>query len=336
MANVIARLTVFRDGQPPSEYGLTEDQLRQGFTIGADRASGLALDAPTVSGRHAELRLRVGQLQLVCLSKSNPIIVGANRLVSDQHVTLTARTEFQIAPFRLLLEPGEPGRAAPPAPAAPLVTPAQAPASGATLHGPPPAAPASAGRVVAWPIAEDRPGRYLSDLPAIFRSPPATDELEPEAGLAEPAPSRDEQHGHADPDDGQFLGAYLKIFEAIWEPWEQRQDHLEQYFDPATCPEELLARLAGWIGVEALPGLTVAQLRRMVAAAGEVTPLRGTRKGLRLAIRACTGVEVAIHDVPGQPYLFRVVLPPESKQLHGLVEQLIQAHKPAYMGYILE
>ena len=48
--------------------------------------------------------------------------------------------------------------------------------------------------------------------------------------------------------ESDFLGRYLRIFESIWEPLEQRQAHIHCYFDPRTCPSALLPWLAEWFG----------------------------------------------------------------------------------------
>jgi len=328
VTNTIARLTVLHDAQPPVEHLLTDDQLNGGFSIGSDSTNALRLLADTVSRQHAELRRRIGQVQLTRLSETNPVVVGGRKLALNERVTLTARTEIVIAPFRLLFEPVDLAKAAMPPVAAPAIAPQPAPVPVQTLRSiapsDPPAAPVlGEERTVVWPIAEDQPGRYLFDLPTILRHPT----LLRESG---------EEHQADDLDQGQFLGSYLKIFEAIWEPLEQRQAHLEQYFDPRTCPQELLDMLASWLGVEAFAGLTIKQQRRLIAAAGEATSLRGTRKGLRMVIKACTGVETVISDLPGQPYVFHVALPPEGAPMRALVEQIIRTHKPAYMGYTLE
>lgn len=36
--------------------------------------------------------------------------------------------------------------------------------------------------------------------------------------------------------DNDFLRGFLLIFESMWEPLEWRQDHIDLYFDPRTCP----------------------------------------------------------------------------------------------------
>jgi phage tail-like protein len=315
VTSIIARLVVFRGGVQVAELACSEVQLRRGLVIGADQSCDLRLAEGPVSGRHAELRLRIDQIQLVHLSATNPTVVGARKLAQGESLTLTGATEIIIAPFRIAFTLGSgstPGVIAPSAPTQRNIAP------------PAPAATANAvDRAINWPIGEERPGRYLAELPAIFQEPP----LAREAAAAERSD---------DPDQGQFLGQYLKIFEAVWEPFEQRQDHLARYFDPHTCPAAMLELLSVWAGVERIAGLTADERRRLVAGAGTFMSLYGTRKGLQLAIRACTGLNAAIHDVPGQPYLFRLVLPPGSERVRSLVEQVVQELKPAYMGYTLE
>jgi len=316
MSNVIARLTVIRDGEQPVEHLLSEEHLRGGFTIGADSTNTLRLTANTVSRQHAELSLRMQQIQLTRLSATNPVLVGDRKLAKNERVTLTARTEIIIVPFRLLFDLVDFPQLAPAVDPVPAFPP---------LSGVPLAVPlaASAERAAEWPIPADQAGRYLLDLPAIFRS-------------TSPLGTSGRDDSGDDPDQGQFLGSYLKVFEAIWEPMEQRQTHLEHYFDPRTCPEALLPLLAIWLGVEVFPGMTIAERRGLIATTGATTLLRGTRKGLHMVIKASTRLEAVISDVPGQPYVFHVALPPMDATLRALVEQIIQTHKPAYMGYTLE
>src|SRR5204862_3065515 len=40
--------------------------------------------------------------------------------------------------------------------------------------------------------------------------------------------------------ENDFLRRFLLIFEDIWEPLEQRQDHTAMYLEPRTCPASFL------------------------------------------------------------------------------------------------
>ena len=73
----------------------------------------------------------------------------------------------------------------------------------------------------------------------------------------------------------------------------------------------------------------------------ELYSWRGTRYGLARMIEVCTGLTPVITESLSQPYVFhiRVTLPPGSPGEtidKALIEELIQAHKPAHAGYVLE
>jgi phage tail-like protein len=340
MDSIAAQIVVYQGTQQIADHSFTAAQLKGGIKIGADKASDLRLEANTVSSYHAELRERVGQIQLTRQSATNPVVVAGHTLAHRESITLIGQTEITIVPFRLVFTLAGGQQPAPRGPTAPtrMAPPPSAPIP--TVRSPVlPLAPTvialDPDRTIIWPIAEDQPGRYLYDLPMIFRDLPSLSE-DRDTPTKPTAQRQADGDRYIDPDDGLFLGQYLKIFEAIWEPIEQRQDHIEAYFDPRTCPESMLDLLTHWSGVDHYPGLTLEQRRSLLTKASIYSQYRGTRLGLRLAIKACTGLDVRIEDVIGQPYLFRVALAPVDATLRSLIEQIIQIYQPAYMGYYLE
>jgi len=141
--------------------------------------------------------------------------------------------------------------------------------------------------------------------------------------------------------ENDFLRRFLRIFEDIWEPLEQRQDHIELYFDPHTCPESFLPWLAGWLDLPLNARWPVARQRHLLSQAMELYSWRGTRYGLLRMIEVCTGLTPEIRDSTSQPFVFhvRITLPPGTAREAldiGLIEELIQVHKPAHAGYTLE
>lgn len=135
-----------------------------------------------------------------------------------------------------------------------------------------------------------------------------------------------------------FLGRYLLGLETVWEPLEQRQDHLEMYLDPATCPASFLPWLLGWFGLTLEPIWPVERARVVLAHVSEIIRERGTPEGLRLLLESYTGATVEIVEDAAQPLIFRVrVVPPAGQTLErGAIERLLHAHKPAHAGYVLE
>jgi phage tail-like protein len=145
--------------------------------------------------------------------------------------------------------------------------------------------------------------------------------------------------------DDDFLGRFLLIMEAIWEPLEQRQDHIELYANPRTCPESFLGWLGSWLSLALDDHWPEARRRNLLKEAMDLYRWRGTRYGLMRMIEVCTGLAPEIDDVPApsdsarsEPFVFRVrlTIPPDAGVDRELVETLVRAHKPAHAGYVLE
>jgi phage tail-like protein len=138
--------------------------------------------------------------------------------------------------------------------------------------------------------------------------------------------------------DGDFLGRFLLIFQSIWEPLEQRQDHMDMYFDPRTCPVPFLAWLADWFGVSIGQVADEGRLRNLLSEAVELYRWRGTRYGMTRLIEVCTGITPLIVETPTNPSILhiRVWVPPSSGVDRDTIERLVQAHKPAHTAYLLE
>jgi phage tail-like protein len=151
------------------------------------------------------------------------------------------------------------------------------------------------------------PSRYLTFLPTIFQ-------------------------------DTDFLRRFLLIFEALWEPLEWRQDHIDMYFDPRTCPAALLPWLAGRLDLAFPPGWPERRMRNVLAEATTLLRWRGTRYGLERLIELFTGLTPRISEHRDEPYVFHIALtvPAEATVDDVQVEALIRAHKPAHAGYVLE
>jgi phage tail-like protein len=138
--------------------------------------------------------------------------------------------------------------------------------------------------------------------------------------------------------DSDFMSRFLLIFQSIWEPLEQRQDHLAMYFDPRTCPAPFLHWLAGWLGVAVGPRWPEGRLRTLLAEAVELYRWRGTQYGLTRMIEVCTGVTPSVSEMMANPFVLhiRVAIPPNSDIDRDLIERLIIANKPAHTAYLLE
>jgi phage tail-like protein len=296
------RLQVYSDGRLERVLELNVPLV----TIGRSPANVLPLPHPSVSRSHADLRISPEAVIITDRSSANGTWLDDVRLAPDQPVQLVHGAVIRIGPFVLRYEATLPAQGQPEVqPAPPPPTPVPTPAPPAMFEPAPPPRP-----VHQLPPPAETVSSYLDFLPVIFQ-------------------------------DGDFLGRYLMIFESVWEPLEHRQDHMDMYFDPRTCPASFLPWLADWfgIGVDQVAQLAEeGRLRNLIGEAVELYRWRGTRYGLTRLIEVCTGVTPLIAETPENPAVLhiRVSIPPESKVDRSTIERLVQEHKPAHTAYLLE
>jgi phage tail-like protein len=274
--------------------------LRPGvLVIGRIPGNDIVLTHPLVARRHAELRIEERGVLVVDLDSASGTFLNGARLLPNQPTLLTNGAVLQIGPFSLFV------RLAPVDPDAP------------PLEAPPPPPMLAAQPITPLPL-QPRPtypagrargpsSRYLTDLPAIYH-------------------------------DADFLGRFLLIFESIIEPIQQRQDHIEYYFSPKTCPDPFINWLASWLGLTPPSAVGEAQRRRLVQEAMDLYQWRGTRYGLAHMIELSTGLPAEISDEPGQNAVIRirVRLPVDYGVDRATIDEVIRLHKPAHVGYILD
>lgn len=324
------------------------------YSIGRNPERDLHLDSPVVSSTHGRLDVGPQGVRIIDLGSTNGTYIGERRLAPNQPHPLVPGEEVRIGPFILVYVP--PGVAYPaeaaPLPPAEVAEPPAAPAVAAE----PPAAPAEMPPPVEVGVVASIP-EEVPTAPPIEAAPSGVPPgaLPPEAlpGVAEEFPERLPSRYVAPPhgldsrylrylpaifQENEFLGRYLRIFETIWEPLEWRENHMNLYFDPRTCPPSFLPWLASWLDVALQPYWPESRSRRLIAAATELYRWRGTAYGLSRMIEVVTGITPKITEDPAQPFVFRVALtiPPGSDIDARLIDDLVRTHKPAHAGYILD
>lgn len=288
---------------------------RTAITIGRAPDVGISLPHPLISRAHAEVRLDAQGLILTDLGSSNGTFIGEERLAPQQPRILTDRMSFRIGPYQLIYQAAQ----SPQAPEAWVevqdeqretdTIPTQQPATRREAPAPAmvPSRVPQAVSPVPRPRAQVTQSVYSRYLPGLYQ-------------------------------ENDFLQRFLSIFEDIWEPLEQRQDHIEMYFDPRTCPVSFLPWLASWLGLTFNPHWPEARRRRLLAQAMDLYRWRGTRYGLIRMIEVCTGLTPVIIENPLEPFVFRIRITGTSENAvdKEFIEELIRIHKPAHAGYILE
>jgi phage tail-like protein len=153
--------------------------------------------------------------------------------------------------------------------------------------------------------------------------------------------------------DDPFMGRFLRIFEDILSPLQGTVSRRSQQFDASLAPPAMLQFLASWVGADELGEFPETQVRRLVKNAVLLHQLRGTKRGLRLALEVVTNKRPYITEYSpglvlgedavlglntslqvGQPLQVHIVFDcPESEVNTALVHDIIRRYKPAGTVY---
>lgn len=339
------------------------------LTVGRTPENGLALAHQTISRHQADLHVTGQGVTLTDLGSANGTFLGNERLLANQPHLLSDGTTFRIGPFLLTYRAIKTSAVAADEEQEPHLEEAVVVAEGQQEQ----AQVQEMSQEQQEPVSEQpeqslqagQPEREVQDAVVEFAVVPRpTDAIPthlpemPSVQLVQslaPAPEPVVPVRRGREEDGRFyleflpdifqeddfLRRFLHIFEDIWEPLEHRQDHIEMYFDPRTCPASFLPWLASWLDLPFNPHWPEARHRRLLSAAMELYSWRGTAYGLTRMIEVCTGLTPLIRELPSQPFVFhiRIITPPGAAAGTvdtDFIEELIQTHKPAHAGYVLE
>ena len=297
MSNDNAEIVVYLEGRAVQTVTLSDGV----YAIGRTPDNRLPLPHPLVARRHAELQVSGATVMITDLGGASGTSVGEEPVLPSQPRQIVDGEAIRIGPFTLLYRAAS---ASEPAPE--FADSADLPPEGRQIFERPVIQATPRPRFPST-LARGAVSRYLSDLPMIYH-------------------------------DNLFLGRFLQIFESIWEPLEQRQDHIDMYLDPRTCPASFLPWLASWLDVNLDPAWPEPRQRAILTEAYELYRWRGTRYGLTRVIELSIGVVPEIVEEPGLPHVIRVKISQNAEQPidRQALEDVIVAHKPAHVGYILE
>ncbi len=292
-----------------------------------------------VSRRHALLLCGPEGVRIVDAGSVNGTFLGASRLPAQQPIPLTDGATLRMGTTQLKFVAGSGEMAEAPAPSAAAVpdkpdfeTAIKPPSAATDTRPPVPAKPPAFTPPPAGPVAPTAEGEaegprrsppgvptdrssYLKYLPALY----STDD---------------------------FMGRFLLIFESILGPIERTVDNLYYYFDAQITPPEVLPWLASWLGLVLDERWPEARRRELIRAAVELYQWRGTRRGLTEFLRLYTGItpeivetgvgRKTVTEAEAFRFVVRLRVPNPGSFDRAVIEAIIDAEKPAHVGYTLE
>jgi phage tail-like protein len=167
----------------------------------------------------------------------------------------------------------------------------------------------------------------------------------------------------ADEENADFLQRFLLVSAHLTSGIEERLEYLHEFFDPRLTPATFLPWLASWLAMPLLEGWDEEKRREIIQRVPELYRLRGTARGLQLALRLFADVKAEIHEgewpYPGLvvgrsstigkdtvlsppvfiSQCFTVELPDKkaeiSRERLRTVQALVETEKPAHAHYAL-
>jgi phage tail-like protein len=167
----------------------------------------------------------------------------------------------------------------------------------------------------------------------------------------------------ADEDNADFLQRFLLISAHLTSGIEENLEFVHEFFDPRVTNAKWLPWLASWLAMPLLEGWDEEKRREIMQRTPELYRLRGTARGLKLALRLFADVKAEIHEgewpYPGMvigksstigkdttlsppvfiSQCFTVELPDRkteiSRERLRTVQALVETEKPAHAHYAL-
>ena len=167
----------------------------------------------------------------------------------------------------------------------------------------------------------------------------------------------------ADEDNADFLQRFLLISAHLTSGIEENLEFVHEFFDPRITNAKWLPWLASWLAMPLLEGWDEEKRREIIQRTPELYRLRGTARGLKLALKLFADVKAEIHEgewpYPGMvigksstigkdttlsppvfiSQCFTVKLPDKkgeiSRERLRTVQALVETEKPAHAHYAL-
>lgn len=152
--------------------------------------------------------------------------------------------------------------------------------------------------------------------------------------------------------EDDFAVRFVSGFDEVLAPLVAVIDNIQSYFDPELAPQDFVAYLARWVGVELDETWSDEARRELVRRAVELFKVRGTVEGLRDHVEIYAGVTPEIEESGGCSYsveangalpgeetprlLVRVRVGENSPIDEGRLDRLVAGAKPAHIPHRVE
>jgi phage tail-like protein len=147
---------------------------------------------------------------------------------------------------------------------------------------------------------------------------------------------------------GPLVADLLDSFDAVLAPMVSTLDNLDAYFDPRYAPDDCLSWQATWISLSVDRRWPVDRIRDHLGDLRVALLNRGTLRGVRAALRACTGRDPVVADtgavawsgrpggqLPGRQGPARlhvqVAVDESDEAMRSLVQAVVDDMKPAHV-----
>jgi len=278
-------------------------------TIGRQEGNTLVFTHSLVSRQHAVLECAADGCQITDLGSANGTVLDGAPLPPHVPTPLKHNAVIQIGPYKLTytqvaVEPAPPEPPQPPPKQ--VVSPGKTKPLGDDGNSVPPRVPP------ARPLEPERPSpspippglspthsRLLPYLPGIYHN--------------------------------DFMTRFLALFESVLTPIEWTVDNFDLFLAPQTAPVSFLPWLSNWFELTFDSTWSESQRRTLLGEAHQIYARRGTKWALSRLLEIYTGHIPEIDDqINESPFTFVVKIPLSPNQVDiRLIEQLIDAHKPA-------
>lgn len=301
----------------------------EGVSVGRQDDNDLVLNHPRIERKEATILQQNGAIVWQALTRRSGTLHNGNPLTPDDPVRLEIGDVVECGSFKLFVEwvatkaekaqsaepPADSENIAEPESESAMLPTSAGGASNGSGDGPPNATMPDYLRSAPPPPPDFSqtmpPGlsrhsiRYLNYLPSIYH------------------------------DD--VTSRLMALFESIMLPVGWNIENFDLFLDPRTAPADFVDWLSEWFQIGFDHSWTEIKKRQVLTECHQLYARRGTRASLSRLLEIYTGYRPEIVEAGQLPFTFTVRLPFRERDVNRqMVEQIIEANKPAHTNYILE